>query len=546
MRWRLPLSYAAVALLTAFVLGAVLLAALNYYYQERERQYLLRNADYISAALAESMAEGTSVDVLQSQVMGWAYLTQMRVQLVNAEWLGIADSGPVDSWALQRFVQERMNDVGRGDGPDLGVAADAPFAPIWPFLTRPPEAVDAPGLPVIPVPAASPVAAASPVPPVLPGAIELEHADGPDEEIRLIPPVESVYTFRPDRTVFIWESDGVSEQFVTQALRHEESGELMGYVVVSGGPSYSQGILSGVAAAWFVSGAVAVLLAALVGAVVSWRMSRPLVGLTGVTAKMAVGDLSVRADARRTDEFGTLALSFNEMADRLQAFILTLQRFVADAAHELNTPLTALRNNLDLALEEEDRGKQALLIKDGRSQVQRLEELAHGLLDLSRLESGERPGEKRPVDLGRLVLKTSEQYASQAEQAGLAFTLEVPAKSDGGLVVQGDEAQLQRALGNLLDNAIKFTPEGGSVHLGLAAADGSIMLWVEDSGIGIPEKDLPLLFNRFHRGRNAAGYPGSGLGLAIVRAITLHHGGEVTAENTVGGARLTIRLPRRA
>jgi signal transduction histidine kinase len=109
--------------------------------------------------------------------------------------------------------------------------------------------------------------------------------------------------------------------------------------------------------------------------------------------------------------------------------------------------------------------------------------------------------------------------------------------------VLGEEAELRAALTNLLDNALKFTPEGGRISLGFRQEDGVAVLWVEDTGIGIPEADLPLLFQRFHRGRNAAAYPGSGLGLAIVKAIAERHGGQVQAERAEPGARFILRLP---
>jgi signal transduction histidine kinase len=111
------------------------------------------------------------------------------------------------------------------------------------------------------------------------------------------------------------------------------------------------------------------------------------------------------------------------------------------------------------------------------------------------------------------------------------------------MCVLGEEAELRAALANLLDNALKFTPEGGRISLGCRRNDGAALLWVEDTGIGIPEADLPLLFQRFHRGRNAAAYPGSGLGLAIVKAIVERHGGQVEAERSEPGARFTLRLP---
>jgi signal transduction histidine kinase len=125
---------------------------------------------------------------------------------------------------------------------------------------------------------------------------------------------------------------------------------------------------------------------------------------------------------------------------------------------------------------------------------------------------------------------------------GLAFSLELP---DWVATVRGNEAHLRRALGNLLDNALKFTPEAGAVKAGLRPApeDNWVELWIEDTGIGIPAADVPQLFSRFHRGRNAAGYPGSGLGLAIVKAIAEAHGGQVAVENTSQGACFRLRLP---
>ena len=114
---------------------------------------------------------------------------------------------------------------------------------------------------------------------------------------------------------------------------------------------------------------------------------------------------------------------------------------------------------------------------------------------------------------------------------------------DEPVTVQGERGQLRQALGNLLDNALKFTPEGGEIEVGLRQEGTWASLWVRDSGIGVPAEDLPGLFERFHRGRNAAAYPGSGLGLAIVKAVVQRHGGQVTAQNLEQGARFAVRLP---
>jgi signal transduction histidine kinase len=254
---------------------------------------------------------------------------------------------------------------------------------------------------------------------------------------------------------------------------------------------------------------------------------------------MAGGDLSARADATRRDEFGTLARSFNRMAGQVEDTVATLRRFVSDAAHEIHTPLATLRTNLEMMQEDSLPGWSERVAR-AQAQVERLEALTRGMLDLSRVEAGIGQGALGPVSLTALIREVSELYASRAEQAGLLFALSLP---ETPLTIQGDEAQLRQAIANLLDNAVKFTREGGHVRLGLQREGDMTVLWVEDTGIGIPEADLPLLFQRFHRGRNTEGYPGSGLGLAIVKAIANRHGGCVAAEGNDGGTRISLRLP---
>lgn len=190
---------------------------------------------------------------------------------------------------------------------------------------------------------------------------------------------------------------------------------------------------------------------------------------------------------------------------------------------------------------------QAELVGRAQAQIIRLETLTRDLLDLSRLETGEVEVKFSALNLVMLIQEVSEPFASQAEQAGLAFSLQLP---DEAVIVSGNEAQLRRASGNLLDNALKFTGEGGYVRLGVSlesntqASRPQAEVWVEDSGIGIPPSDLPQVFNRFHRGRNAAGYAGSGLGLAIVKTIVEGHGGQVSVVNLSQGARFSFRIAR--
>ena len=310
----------------------------------------------------------------------------------------------------------------------------------------------------------------------------------------------------------------------------------IGAIILSDGPAYGSEIVNSVARGWLLAGTIAVLLAAAAGWLISRQISKPLLALTDVTAQMMAGDLSTRANIARQDELGALAVSFNAMADRIQEIVVTLQRFVADAAHELHTPLTALRTSLELATSEHA----SPAIRRAHEQVIRLEKLTDNLLALSRIEARSGNAQAAPVDLGHLIRLTSELYASRAEQAGLEYTLSLP---DHVPPVQGHADQLECVVSNLMDNAIKFTPAGGTVSLSLRPDDHALELVVQDTGIGIPAEDMARLFERFRRGHNAAHYPGSGLGLAITKAIVRAHGGTISAVSSDEGTTITVALP---
>jgi signal transduction histidine kinase len=331
----------------------------------------------------------------------------------------------------------------------------------------------------------------------------------------------------------------MSDQVVSLSFVDSE-GNVLGSIELSEGPAYGQQILERVALGWTIASVVAVFLAAGVGWLISRRISQPLLSLTAVTDKMAHGNLSVRANVARQDELGTLATVFNEMAQQVEDTVVTLRRFVADAAHEINTPLTALQTNLELIANEEDGADRRTFVAQAQIQMERLAALTTGLLELSRIEANMVKEKYVPLDLIALVQETSELYASRAEQAGLSFSLEIRPEP---VTIWGDKTQLRLAIGNLLDNALKFTPTGGLVRVVVHQKGQWAELQIEDTGIGIPAEDLPQLFHRFHRGHNAAGYPGSGLGLAIVKAVVDGHGGQVITENTAQGACFSLQLP---
>ena len=513
IRWRLTLSYAAIALLAALVLGAVLLTILQSYYSQRELDYLRGNAKAIGQGLSIMVESKVPAEALQLQVENFSFLSQTRVRALDTNGRVLQDSGvpkqinvAVGTVKRAFFIRDQVEGSSPSDYVRIisfgnGLAETMP-------ITKPAVRFE------MPLPQGDEVVA-----------------------YKSMPVAGALYGFGLNPDVALDERR--SNQVVRQPFTGDAS-QLLGYVELSDGPAYGRDILDSVARGWALSSAVAVLLAAGAGWLVSRRISAPVLALTAATARMAAGDLGVRAGVDGEDEFGRLGRSFNGMADRVETTICALRRFVSDAAHELHTPLTALRTNLELATGEGIDSDQLAFIERAQEQVERLETLTGELLDLSRIEAGADKNQHIPLDLAALTHRVSELYASRAEQAGLSFELDVP---EGAITIQGNEERVSRVLGNLLDNAIKFTPRGGMVSVRLRRQGKWAELWVQDTGIGIPSDDLPQLFSRFHRGHNALGYPGSGLGLAIVAAIVEGHGGQVTAENTAPGARFCLRLP---
>jgi two-component system OmpR family sensor kinase len=227
------------------------------------------------------------------------------------------------------------------------------------------------------------------------------------------------------------------------------------------------------------------------------------------------------------------------MADRVEETIVTLRQFVADAAHELHTPLTALQTDLDLVAQLNQDEANATRLARAQKQAKRLQALTDNLLDLSRLEA-DKTLALEPLLLNDLLLAVSEMFASRAEQAEIEYTVLVP---DVEVRMLGDVGRLQQAISNLLDNALKFTPANGSVSLTLASENDEAVVTITDTGIGIPAEDIPFLFGRFHRGRNTQAYPGNGLGLAIVKAIVEGHHGRVRVSSSPLQTQFVLTFP---
>lgn len=267
---------------------------------------------------------------------------------------------------------------------------------------------------------------------------------------------------------------------------------------------------------------------------------RPLEDIAVVAQQITkADDLSRRVpDADRTDEIGDLARAINQTLERLERLFRAQQRFLADVSHELRTPLTAVRGNVDLMLRMGNTDTESLTaIQD---EVARMTRLVGDLLLLARADAGGLPLASKPVELDGLFFDVYQRVGLSQKRVKVTVTEVDQVK------VKGDADRLKQLLINLVDNAIKYTPSGGEVSLSLSKTEDWAQLTVADTGIGIPEEDLPYIFDRFYRVDKARSRAqgGSGLGLSIAKWIAQAHGGDIRAISKVGqGTSFKITLP---
>jgi two-component system sensor histidine kinase MprB len=271
------------------------------------------------------------------------------------------------------------------------------------------------------------------------------------------------------------------------------------------------------------------------GLLVTRAAVTPVAKLTEATEHVtATGDLSGRIDATGDDEISRLAASFNRMLEALEGSQRAQRQLVADASHELRTPLTSLRTNIEVLgraedLSPEDRTR---LVEDVVAQMEEMTALVADLVDLAR-EAVPQAARAQEVRLDLVTEHVVERWRKRAPD--IRFVPDVEP-----CLVSGVPERLERAIGNLIDNAVKWSPPGGEVEV--RVQDGEVV--VRDQGPGIDPKDQPFVFDRFYRAPGARGMPGSGLGLAIVKQVADTFGGTATAEAAQeGGALFRLRFP---
>lgn len=283
--------------------------------------------------------------------------------------------------------------------------------------------------------------------------------------------------------------------------------------------------------------------AVLGGLLLARRALRPV----GAMAARARAITAERLDERLPvenphDEFGELATVFNETLERLECSFDQLRRFTADASHQLRTPLAAMRAVGEAGLRGEVPAESLReTIASMLEEADRLASLTADLLTITRAEAGQLPLRRERLDIGTIVQEIAETLRPLAEEAGLALACDVEA----GATVEADAALLRQAVINVLDNALRYTPRGGSVAMRVARRDGAVIVEVRDSGPGIAPEVRGREFERFVRGQSDA--PGTGLGLAVARWTTEANGGRIeVAETGPTGTVVRIQFPAAA
>jgi heavy metal sensor kinase len=259
--------------------------------------------------------------------------------------------------------------------------------------------------------------------------------------------------------------------------------------------------------------------------------------------QMSRGDLSQRIVLQGgSEEIRNLTYSFNRMQDRIQSLISELQNVTNNVAHDLRSPVTRMRGLAETTLTgnqslEEYRDMAGAVVEE----CDRLVGMINIMLEIAETDAGLRPLAHLPVDIREMVQDVAELYSPVAQDKGIVLKTRI---AEASLIVHGDRRCLQRALANLLDNAIKFTQPDGVVEVSASVEKHSVVVEIDDNGPGIPAEDLSRIYDRFFRGDQSRSTPGNGLGLSLVQSIIHAHGGQVAVESAVGrGTRARLSLP---
>lgn len=266
---------------------------------------------------------------------------------------------------------------------------------------------------------------------------------------------------------------------------------------------------------------------------------RPIQNIGESARRLATGDFTVRIEAERNDEIGELCTVFNYMADELKSADSIKNEFISSISHELRTPLTAIRGWTETIYEIDDPAMRKKGLQIIGRETERLSSMVEELLDFSRMQNGRFTLQKANTDIIAELSDAVLMYSEKAKDDKIAIEYE---ENEAIAIVNGDKNRLRQVFINILDNALKYTGAGGTVHIDAAISEGKILITIADNGCGISKSDLPKIKNRFYKANNTV--RGSGIGLAVADEIVKMHGGELTVNSELGrGTAVEISLP---
>ena len=343
--------------------------------------------------------------------------------------------------------------------------------------------------------------------------------------------------------------ESVPKQIGDQSVPVEIEGKTVGWVLFSSSRDLNSNLpespestfLKNMNRAILYGALGAVGLALLLGALLARTIARPVQDMTEATQAIAQGQLGHQVPVRTQDEIGRLAKSFNQMSADLSDSVQQRRQMTADIAHDLRTPLSVIMGYTESLSDGKFKGSPEIY-RIMHKETQHLNRLIDDLRTLSLADAGELPLTCRPVAPHELLSRIAEAHQVQAQQKNISLRMET---ADGLPLINVDPDRMVQVLGNLVNNAIRFTPENGEIWLTAVTTANQLQFNIKDTGLGIAAADLPHIFNRFYKGDTARHHSSdSGLGLAIARSIVEAHNGQIKAASSPGeGTTFTITLP---